>query len=223
MTEQHAKIWMDPTSLPFLEFREKYKDKADCKDVAYEMLRNFCLPFPGCDPIQLVIERAEISDGYDFLKVVPADDLIVERIIEPLRVARICYCLGHYGASIAMAGTACEMAALFIHELLDKEKASSWTGQGQRLKQLKAFAEVPKDFLDNADFVREERNKYMHVLETDNLWAEHNSHDVLWAALKAIDSLFSLKPTEQPGALGMSSGLIQEYLKEQGVITDVVT
>ena len=222
MTKQRAEIWMNPTSLSFLEFREKYKDKADYKDVAYEMLRNFCLPFPGCDPIQLVIERAEISDGYDFLKAVPADDLIVERIIEPLRVARICYCLGHYGASIAMAGTACEMAALFIHELLDKEKASSWTGQGKRLKQLMDFVEVPKDFLDNADFVRDERNKYMHVLETDNLWAEQNAHDVLWAALRAIDALFSLKPTDRPGALGLNCDLIKDYLKEQGVITEVV-
>ncbi|MDX2106794.1 MAG: hypothetical protein SFY67_10375 [Candidatus Melainabacteria bacterium] len=223
MTHQRALVSLNPLSLSFISFRAKYSDKADYKDIAYEMLRNFSLSFAGCDPVQLVIERAERTDQNDFLKIVPADELIIDKLIQPLIEARICFCLGHYAACIAMAGTACEMTSLFIHELIDPEKASSWTGQGKRLKQLEKFPEVPKDFLTNAETVRDVRNKYMHLLDRPKTDEEEDANLALWSALRAIDSLLDLKPTDVPGVLGLNVTPVKNYLRENGVITDILS
>ena len=216
-----ANVSLNSIALPFLEFAEQHKELAEHKAVAYQILRNFTLEVSGYDPVDDVISRAVASEMPAVLTAVPADPKIIEKILGPLRAARVSFCLGHYGACIAMAGTACEMAALFIHSIVDESNASSWMKQGKRLEKLAEFSEVPVAFIEHAESVRVTRNDYLHVLSSPQQVEECAALAAFQAAMLSIDALFGLRSGDVPGALYLPDGLVKDYLKNQGVVTSL--
>lgn len=203
-----------------------------------DFLREIASGYPET-PIEEILERyAEVNNPYH-LNFVPSDNLITTRLLEPVRSAKINYCLGHYLAAIALCGAACEMCTLFQYEafceialpesyppeifkfLTERKFEKPSTGQARRLELLKYLPFHFEHFVEEAEKCRLLRNKYMHVLNLDLAEIRQDAKEALLASLAALDTIIGLHPSNtDPGTLGLSPGIFREYILKKGLINN---
>lgn len=181
-----------------------------------ERLSAFFRDLARGDSLPQVEARVYESRPGTLLNAVPAASKVVERIKEPILSARVSYCLGRYYACVVMSGVACEMTSVLFEELLAIE--SIW-GYEKRLKKLAGQPGVPPEFIEHAEIVRLLRNKYVHHLNADISSAKEDALNAYQSALKAIDSVFGLHPSDTvPGAIGLTDGPVKDFIEREGLI-----
>lgn len=111
--------------------------------------------------------------------IVPHSEEILDRLLNPLRSAKVNYCLGDYLVVIASCGVVGEMLAILVWKMNDiKLKSSSISeeqerglfgrsfermGQEQRLKILKTFDAITSEQCDVFTAIKDSRRPYLHL------------------------------------------------------------
>ncbi len=112
------------------------------------------------------------------IAVAPHTERIYARLLKPLRSAKKSYCLGDYGSTIALCGTAGEMLAIFIWKIneiklngrqmnkTDEEglfgRRVEMLSQKKRLEVLKTFRMIDGKQLEKFEEIKNIRRQHLH-------------------------------------------------------------
>lgn len=164
------------------EYINKIKNKNfDKKDDDYISLLDF-FKIPPQHLEEDVLKRyVETSNNSTDLPILPLNEQISDRLFNPLKSAKKCYCFGEYMASIHLSAYFAEMLALLVWKVtpttlknlpisLDDEKMLfgknfEELGQERRLKILAAFGAIKKEQYNKLNEIRTIRNQYYHFWE----------------------------------------------------------
>ena len=116
----------------------------------------------------------------------PAEREILEKLVWPLRQAKVSYVIGNNLAVVALCGMVAEMVAVLLWQLEETEingkrmgekdesalfgRAFEKLGQERRVTILKAYGIITSDIAGEFYTIRSTRNKYLH------LWSEKHDH-----------------------------------------------
>ncbi|EKD26023.1 MAG: hypothetical protein ACD_79C01402G0003 [uncultured bacterium] len=133
--------------------------------------------------------------------VSPCEENIMDKLIWPLRNAKICYSLGNYLGTIALCGVVSEMISILFYEIspltingqsITKDQEEKIfgrefenLGQERRVAVLNAYNIISKELEGHFNKIRNIRKKYLHFYSKD-----HN--DISKDALQAYESIFVL-------------------------------
>lgn len=177
----------------------------------YKTIRNqfekfFKLPF--CALSHEILERyVEVTEKIH-MDVVPFSMKILEKLLNPLKLAKKSYSLGDYFLTVASCGFAGEMLAILSWKI-GKAKLNGNTmtvkdeellfgreferlGQEQRLKILKALRLISDEQFGNFNDLRKIRNFYLHSFNKSN--NRTGKADSLKATMKAFSLFRSITP-----------------------------
>lgn len=224
--------WLRPLSMPSIRTLP-FKSLAEKIDPIM-LLRDLCRDSPTDPPeaIKSIKKRYLKLSTQDLdISVVPAEKLILEKIVWPLKSAKQAFCLADFIGCIALCGMVCEMAIVFIYDL----GASLWDisrlhakhkkifadrkyerlGQKQRIKELRNLGAITDELADNANTVRRIRRAYLHFLSKDYTKLEEDAYEAYKAAFRVIKPLVAL-PLGEQGKLVIPAHL-KSYLESKGV------
>jgi hypothetical protein len=153
----------------------------------------FELPFSALS--NEILERyVEATTEDSHTPIVPHTKEIFERLLNPLRSAKKCYCFGAYAATIALCGTVGEMLAILLWKINDvRLKGNPITeqdekgifgstfenlGQDKRLRILKTFGHINETQYNKFNIIRTSRKPYLHLWTTDLTNEKTKSLDV---------------------------------------------
>lgn len=222
--------WLRPLSissirvLPFEEPVERIDASALVHDLCWNESGD-CLEAIKRRYLRLSTQQLDIF-------AVPAESQILNKIVWPLKSAKHAFCLADYLGCIALCGAVCEMAAVFIYDLVsdlwDISKLESKyqklfidrkyerIGQAERIKNLRNFGAIPKEFADNDTAVREIRREYLHYLSKDCSRIEDDAYKAYTAAFRVVKPLVAL-PLGEKGKLAIPTHL-KSYLQSKGTL-----
>jgi len=221
-----ASVWINPLRLFADEANEKPND----------IIRS--LSFDRSEGYLDRLHRRDnrLSEFDNALEYVPADKTILNKIVWPLRSSKLTFCLGDFFASITLSGVTCEMAVIFIYDLMvatqdQRIRYNSQKGifrdryyedhmhQMHRIDRLLELNVVDREFAHKAHGVRNLRNDYVHNFDRDFSDIEENAYmSYRWSyeitkALVGFDKDFALRGIAVPEHL-------DEYLAERGVVQE---
>ena len=121
----------------------------------------------------------EAADSLDWF-IAPDEENIVEKLVMPLNSAKQAYCLADYLSCIALCGMVCEMAMVFIFEMIPKwldidalseehrrvfeKRKFEKLGQKKRIQVLLELGVILESMPTNAETVRKIWKSYLHFL-----------------------------------------------------------
>lgn len=208
--------WVNPLLFlsldPLFQKAAGKTDEVDARALLSDLTRNL-----GSDWAAEITERHKEIARFDRLfPVVPVDDVILNRIVWPLRAAKQGYLLGDDLACIALSGCVGEMVACLTFEFLGlrigqakltpRLQAELFGGtfeklsQSRRGKVLHALGAWIDDQAETARALTEIRNKYLHRLSADVT-------DIRQKALKAYEL-----------ATGLAAGVAAFRIGDQGTL-----
>jgi len=171
-----------------------------------------------------VVERYRAISTADLdLMAVPAEKVLLDKIIWPLKSAKVCYCLGQYLACIATCGLVGEMYATLIFQAKDGEQrtAPSCTlaefenyGQKKRIAVLHENDLIDDEVWTSLKELQGIRRGYLHRLSRDLSQLPADAKKMFVKALKTFKGTFGLKPIT--GGFQIDSEILA-YLRSQNV------
>ena len=127
--------WIRPLSMPSIRILpfERPVEKVDPAD----LLRDLCRDSEP-EALDVIKQRyLRLSTSQLDIFVVPAESLILEKLVWPLKSAKQAFCMGDFIGCIALCGMVCEMAIVVIWDLA----ADLWDINDLEDKYKKIFAE----------------------------------------------------------------------------------
>ncbi len=188
---------------------------------------------PGIATIESIRSRTEALAAHDRdLKAVPREQLILRRIVWPLRAAKQSYILGNYLGCIALCGTISEMLAVLRFEVSLHAKCSSGSqkrlygsrfdrlGQSRRIDVLSELGLYVGEDVDLSRGIKEIRDRYLHALNVPVENIEADATSIYRATVLIVDSMVAVRGGLRPGTVAPGEHLI-EFLKDRGTLTFV--
>lgn len=227
--ERLVQGWIRPLSMPSIQIlpSERPVDKIDPARLVQDLCRD-----NSPDVLEKVKKRYLRLSTQDLdIFIVPAENVILDKIVWPLITAKQAFCLTNFIGCIALCGMVCEMAIVFIYDL----GASLWDiscldhqyqhifidrkferlGQKRRINELLKLGAISDKFAKDAHTVREIRRGYLHFLSKDYSKSEKDAYEVYTAAFRVIKPLVAL-PLGKKGKLVVPSHL-KTYLESKAV------
>jgi hypothetical protein len=214
-------IWVNPLRFFSLEDHPLRHDDAE---IDYVKLLSDLQEPDGDKSIEGVLERYKHLTSYDSnLFLVPVNNVILKKLVWPLRSAKQAFCLGNYLGCIALCGTVAEMIVIFLFEIanitINGEKLDDAAqkklfgntfeklGQERRLEILEAYGILKKDLINEANQIKGIRKMYLHILSKDFVNLEQDARQVYKSASILVGEMVTLKPSEN-GTITVPSHLI---------------
>lgn len=185
---------------------------------------------PGAVTLDDIQARTQALAVHDRdLNAVPRDDLILHRIVWPLRAAKQSYILGNFLGCIALCGTISEMLAILRFAVSEYAGLSSGSqqrlygnrfdrlGQSRRIDVLSELKLYDTDEAALARQIKEKRDHYLHALDVSSLCIEADAMIVYGATVKIVDFMVGVRGSSPAGTVAPRSHLL-EYLQERGVL-----
>lgn len=225
------RAWVNP--LICLDADDRFPFKENVKltsDAVLEYLAENDNKTPTLD--EMKSNYARISENATRLFIIPAETMILSKIIRPLRHALGYFMIGNFLESIAISGMVCEMAAVFLFQineitvkgepvsnddeanrnLIKFEKMRQW----ERTSKLLEWGLIDKDVKDKFDFVSEKRNEYLHRLSKNDNDIETNAKHVFDKTLDIILYVTGLR-IGKPGRAVLNQKVL-DYLRKKGLL-----
>ena len=192
--------WINPLLFmsldPLLQKAAGRTGEVDATALLSDLTRN-----RASDPIAEITGRySEIAKFDHLLQIVPADDLILRKIVWPLRSAKQAYMLGDNLGCIALSGCTGEMVASLTFEFIElrlgqtrmttnSEKllfGGTFEGlsQSRRVDILHGLGAWTDDQVKKAGELAKIRNKHLHRLSAD---VSHMEREAMQAYRLAIE------------------------------------
>lgn len=193
------------------------------------LVSELCRNWSG-DALEVINSRyARLSTQALEIFVVPADNLILEKIVWPLKSAKQAFSLGDFIGCIALCGMVCEMAIVFIYDIgakrwdfskFNAKSSQMFTnrqyekeGQEKRVKVLLKLGAIPKELANDANNVRKIRREYLHFLSKDYANIEADAFNAYTSAFRVVNALVAL-PLAEEGKVAIPTHL-ESYLKSK--------
>lgn len=132
-------IWLRPLSFSSISlFPTDFDEKAPPRSISSdEILNDFVgngagLPTNVTEQIRSRYFSIHTMDLEILL--VPAENVVLNKIVWPLRSAKKAYCLEDFLGCIALCGMVCEMAVVFIYDLVPKDFLKALTKRQRSCK-----------------------------------------------------------------------------------------
>lgn len=203
-------IWVNPLRFFSLEGQPFNADNAE---IDYQKLINDLRGADDDKTIGKVRERYKLLTNYDSnLFIVPVNNVILEKLVWPLRSAKQAFCLGNYLGCIALCGTVAEMITIFLFEIANitingvklddsaQRKLFGNTfeklGQERRLEILEIYGILNKKLVQEASQIRGIRKTYLHILSKEFANLEKDAENVYKSASLLVGEMVTLKPSE---------------------------
>jgi hypothetical protein len=181
---------------------------------------------PGTNyDIKTIVQRyKKISEGEPGIFVVPAEENILNKIIWPLKQAKVNYIIGNYVGVISLCGIVAEMIAMMTYEISDescklKSKCGcidfERCGQEQRVKILKECGMIDDIKKGYYDLIRDKRKKYIHYWSTNH---KSIAKDSLVTYKKSLQLVYSVIAQEIRDNSFVVNSDMQNYLRRMGAI-----
>lgn len=167
------------------------------------------------------LEELHTDDEFMFI---PYEKNLFEKIVWPLKNAKLLYMLNSHIGTISLCGLICEMMVLLIYEIYliknsalkidDKIKSFEKVSQSERIKKLQHI-KIYEDILDDFSYIRKVRNDYIHgfYIEYNNI--KNDAKNVYMRTHKILHSF--VKPTSDNKSWEFSKDFIF-YLEKKGCI-----
>ncbi|MCY2930655.1 MAG: hypothetical protein NTV86_14390 [Planctomycetota bacterium] len=214
-------VYLRPLAIPELEESRLLR-----KPAALDPLRLIAFAGGSGSPItpQEVVSRYnEISTGDLDMIAVPAEKLLLEKTVWPLKSAKVCYCLGQYLSTIAMAGLVGEMLAILLFEArhgrgqgADVPGVADFEKLGQRARVVKlAKLELVTQTAEKAfNEIQEIRRKYLHFLSFPHRQLRSDAKKTYKAAFRLVNESIGLRLVPESYALHVDPDILQ-YVKRK--------
>jgi len=172
-------------------------------------------------PMEIIRRYKEISTDDLDLIAVPAEREILEKIVWPLKSAKICYCLSNYLACIAMAGLVGEMMAILILEAKRLEQGKpDWPnrhdfenkGQLDRIKSLSDLRIITDGLTTHLKELQGIRRKYLHRLSFSHTQLVGNARKAYKGAFHVVREVLGLTLSKHCSAFQVDSDILR-YVK----------
>lgn len=186
------------------------------------------------DAIEAIVKRYNKLSTKDLsIFFVPAEKLILKKVIWQLKFAKQAFCLADFIGCIALCGMVCEMAIIFIYDCIAIEldinrfkakykkifvnrEYEKW-GQKKRINKLRELGAISGERTKDAHTIRKIRRLYLHFLSQDYTKLEEDVYKTYKAAFRVIKSLVEL-PLGKSGGLAIPIHL-KPYLESRGVLS----
>ncbi len=161
----------------------------------------------------------------------PADGRILDKLVWPLKHAKVSFMLGNLLGTISMCGTAAEMLAILQFEMAefvvggrkatDEDQKALFGSTFERLGQERRVAILRTlGLIDDAtricfDHIREVRRKYLHFWSKDHGSIENDATAVYGDAITLVVGLIG--QDIQDGRLKLNEPFVK-YLKSRGLV-----
>jgi hypothetical protein len=228
MGECRVPVWVNPFTLIF-----EHDEPTRNPDVLLSRLCAFQgLPEASIGGIASLHE--EVGKLASEPPIVPHDSGEVSaKIVVPLQGAKVTLVLGHFLATVALCGVACEMLAVLLLQSLDlriggkligEERQKALFGstfkrlhQDRRIRLLHALDVIDEQSREAFDRVRDMRNKYIHLNFDDNKDAKVDAMDAYVSSVGLLNRL--ILATFTRGKMEMSPVLFA-HLRKRGVVEE---
>lgn len=162
--------------------------------------------------------------------IMPAETNIINKIILPLKFAKISYMIGNYIGCIALCETVLEMICILkmeindtklkkdkaIFDLISKRKYDKMY-QDERIKILLAYKIINTSESDELNKIKEIRNNYLHCLHIDDSNIVRDSQKTYKTTIRIFQSLLLKNNKESNGGFSFHDDMIK-YLEKQKYI-----
>ena len=226
--ERTINAWLRPLSMPSIQIMP-FEPPVDKIDPSW-LIRDLCQD-SSADVLEKIKERyLRLSTSDLDIFVVPAENVILNKIVWPLKSAKQAFCLADFIGCIALCGMVCEMVMVFIYDLvatqsnlnhlahkdqqLFVDRKYERRGQEERIKKLRKLGFIPDSMSKDAHTVRKIRREYLHFLNKDFAKLEEDAYLAYVAAFRVVKSLVEL-PLGDEGRLAIPSHL-KSYLESKG-------
>jgi len=165
------------------------------------------------------------------LFLAPMDQVLLEKLVWPLRQAKASYVLGNHLGTIALCGLVAEMTTILVFELNQSSKVSAPAfeklSQHARITFLsgKAIKVAGKDVQDTRiidddlkrclDGIRNLRKKYLHYLSQDHTPLSVDARRIYGETVATVVAVLGQEIKD--GQLVVNPQLL-DYLKEKGIL-----
>jgi hypothetical protein len=172
-------------------------------------------------PQEIIQRYKEISTGDLDLIAVPAESEILEKVVWPLKSAKICYCLGNYLACIAMTGLVGEMIAVLILEAKrpghgkpgwPKRDDFEKKGQLDRIENLINLGIISDGLATHLRELQGIRRGYLHRFSFSHTQLVGNARKTYKAAFRVVQEILGLKVSRQSSAFQVDPDVLR-YIK----------
>jgi len=159
---------------------------------------------------EVVRRYKQVSTAKLDLMAVPADKTILDKIVWPLKSAKVCYCLGQYLACIAASGLVGEMYAILVFEAKAGERSEPTVptcsdfekkGQRARIDVLWQNDLIDKKTWTSLKELQGTRRKYLHFLSAHHRQLEADAKKMYVTALRTVKRTVGLKPVTRHSSL----------------------
>lgn len=222
-------VFIGPLTFPYLDLL--LGGQEDLESSPENILRDFCTPGIDSDIGALIQRYAEIKTADNLegkLFAAPGTPEILNKMIWPIRHARISYMLGNYLGTISLCGVAAEMLALFLfsvgNDRTDALKLTDATqkalfgstfenlGQQRRVSILREVHLIDNSAKELFDEIRNKRRLYLHLLSHEHDALSDDAVMCYQAAMKIAVFVF---PQEIHGEKLMMRPRLLKYLKSK--------
>ncbi len=231
--------WLRPLSMPSIQVLPFEPPEKEIDPIA--LLRDLSRDQPE-NPLETIKTRyLRLSTSDLDIPIVPAEKKILERIIWPLKSAKQAFCIADFVGCIALCGMVCEMAIIFIYDLIashgnpsqlsEKHKKLfevtqySLGGKAQQVKQYERYRQkqrieilqelkaIPDQLAADANTAGEIRREYLHFLSKNYDRVEENAFEAYAATFRVVKPLVAL-PIGTEGAV-VVPGHLKSYLESK--------
>lgn len=228
MEEKLFKGMINP--LAFIEVDEPWA-LVHPTEVSSEVILNYMCPTTSPNVDNLINRYREVSVENPRLKVVPAEERILEKLVWPLRHAKASYVIGNHLGTISLCGMVAEMVAILYFDIsdimigkekLDEEKQKLMfgcsfekLGQDKRTKILKVFKIINQETAEKFDKIRIIRKKYLHLWSQDHDRLSTDAIEAFEVTASIVAEIIGQGITKE-GCFKLNPKIVN-YLKKTGV------
>lgn len=228
--DRSFKGWVRPLSLLSLRI-SPYEHLTEHVDPG-QLLQDFCNDWTSQAVERIRARFLRVDTPELDIFVVPAENMVLDKLVWPLRHAKIAFCRSDFLGCIAICGMVCEMATVFVYELVaeasdlsrleseDREILSEGTyetlRQQERIKGLLRMRVIPQNLAENLDKVRKIRREYLHFLKKDYSAIEDDACQAYEATCLTVKTLVGI-PLDDKGKFRIPSHL-ERYMRSKEVI-----
>ena len=195
--------------------------------VGAETVLRFAAGTQTPESMEEVVRRyKQVSTAKLDLMAVPADKIILDKIVWPLKSAKVCYCLGQYLACVAASGLVGEMCAILLFEVRagDRSESSLSTltdfekkGQRDRIDVLWKNDLIDRKTWTYLKELQGIRRSYLHFLSAHHKQLKADAKKMYVTALETVKRMVGLKPVT--GAFQVDPDILR-YVKKNAPDND---